>query len=103
MTRLSLTVIMAFVIFYSEGAVSSSDEDHPAKRVRMEQTYGIPTYDALFKYVLSQDSIRPSFFHAFVPGLTITSSQRLDEHMNPLQELQLLRDFIHRRDTGNSG
>ena len=102
MTRLSLTVIMAFVIFYSEAAVSSSDEDHPAKRVRMEQTYGIPTYDALFKYVLSQDSIRPSFFHAFVPGLTITSSQRLDEHMNPLQELQLLRDFIHRRDTAQT-
>ena len=102
MTRLLSTVLLAFIISYSEAAVSSSDEDHPAKRVRMEQTYGIPTYDALFKYVLSQDSIRPSFFHAFVPGLTITSSQRLDEHMNPLQELQLLRDFIHRRDTAQT-
>jgi predicted transposase/invertase (TIGR01784 family) len=68
----------------------------------MTQTYGIPTYDALFKYVLSEDSIRPSFFNAFVPGLTITSSRRLDDHMNPWQELQLLRDFIHRLDTAEA-
>jgi hypothetical protein len=27
--------------------------------------YGIATYDALFKYILSEDTIRPSFFHAF--------------------------------------
>ena len=78
----------------------------PRKRLllsaRKAQTYGISTYDALFKYVLSEDSIRPSFFHAFVPGLEITSSRRLDEHINPLQELQLLRDFIHRRDTEES-
>ncbi len=51
---------------------------------------------------MSQDSIRPSFLRAFVPGLTIASSQRLDEHMNPWQELQLLRDFIHRRDTAET-
>ena len=63
------------------------------------QIYGITTHDALFKYVLSDDNIRPSFFHAFIPGLTITSSKRLDEHMNPIQDLQLLREFIHRKDT----
>lgn len=109
MKRLLLTTLLGLclssnLISSSEAALSSSpsDEEHPAKRARMTQTYGIPTYDALFKYVLSQDSIRPSFFHAFVPGLTITSSRRLDEHMNPLQELQLLRDFIHRRDTAEA-
>lgn len=59
------------------------------------QVFGIPTYDALFKWVLSADSIRPSFFHAFIPGMVIKSSKRLDDHMNPLQELQLLRDAIH--------
>jgi predicted transposase/invertase (TIGR01784 family) len=63
------------------------------------QTYGIPTYDALFKYVMSEDSVRPSFINSFVPGIVIKSSKRLDEHMNPLQELQLLRTFIHREDT----
>jgi len=63
--------------------------------MKKRQVYGIPTYDALFKWVLSKDSVRPSFFHAFIPGLVIKSSERLDDHMNPLQELQLLRNAIH--------
>jgi predicted transposase/invertase (TIGR01784 family) len=61
--------------------------------------YGVTTYDALFKYVLSDDKIRPSFFHAFIPNLPIVSSERLDDHMNPLQSLQLLRTFLHSKDT----
>lgn len=36
-----------------------------------KQVYGIPTYDAMFKWVLSESSIRPSFFHAFIPGIII--------------------------------
>ena len=77
----------------------------PQKRHKMTaaplspKIYGIATYDALFKYVLSEDTIRPSFFHAFIPNLNIKSSTRLDDHMNPIQELQLLREFIHRNDT----
>ncbi len=63
------------------------------------QVFGIPTYDAMFKWVLSEDSIRPSFFHAFIPGIIVKSSERLDDHMNPLQELQLLRDAIHDSET----
>jgi predicted transposase/invertase (TIGR01784 family) len=65
----------------------------------MKQVYGITTYDAIFKYVLSEDSIRPSFFHAFLPGLDIVSSVRLDDHMNPVQSFQLLRQFIHKKTT----
>ena len=64
-----------------------------------QQVYGIATYDALFKYVLSNDKIRPSFFHAFIPNLPIVSSERLDEHMNPVQSLQLLRTFLHSKET----
>src|SRR5947208_1027927 len=60
-----------------------------------KQVFGIPTYDALFKWVLDADSIRPSFFQAFIPGIVVQSSERLDDHMNPSQELQLLRDIIH--------
>jgi len=74
-------------------------ESSSSKKSRVAQMYGIPTYDALFKHVLSNDSIRPSFFNAFLPGLNITSSKRLDDHMNPLQDLQLLCEFIHRKDT----
>lgn len=64
-----------------------------------KQVYTIPTYDAAFKWVLSDDQIRPSFFHAFVPNLVIKSSERLDEHMNPLEKLQLLRTFLHDKKT----
>ena len=59
------------------------------------QYYSIPTYDAIFKLVLGQDNIRPSFFHAFIPDLHIQSSIRIDDHMNPLKELQVLRDLFH--------
>ena len=61
--------------------------------------YGIATFDALFKYILSDDTIRVSFLNAFVPDVNVKSSTRLDEHMNPIQQLQLVRDFVHRRDT----
>jgi predicted transposase/invertase (TIGR01784 family) len=64
-----------------------------------KQVYTIPTYDAAFKWVLSDDQIRPSFFHAFVPNLVIKSSERLDEHMNPTEKLQLLRTFLHDKKT----
>jgi len=41
----------------------------------------------------------PLFLHAFLSEAEITQSYRLDEHMNPLQELQRLREFVHRQDT----
>ena len=63
------------------------------------QLYSIATYDALFKHVLSKDKIRPSFFHAFIPELPIVSSERLNDHMNPVQGLQLLRTFLHSKKT----
>ena len=63
------------------------------------QVYSIPTYDAAFKWILSEDDIRPSFFHAFIPDLIIQKSIRLDEHMSPLQLFQLLRNFVHDKDT----
>jgi predicted transposase/invertase (TIGR01784 family) len=79
---------------------SESSEAQAEKRFRTEssQVYGIASYDALFKYVLSYNNVRPSFFHAFVPNLEIQSSERLDEHMNPLETFQLLRDFLHKKD-----
>jgi predicted transposase/invertase (TIGR01784 family) len=64
-----------------------------------KQVYTIPTYDAAFKWILSDDLIRPSFFNAFVPELEIESSERLDEHMNPVEKLQLLRTFLHNKKT----
>ena len=63
------------------------------------QIYAIATYDAIFKYILSDEATRLSFFNAFLPDLKIVSSTRVDEHMNPIQDLQLLRNFLHREDT----
>ncbi len=58
------------------------------------QIFGNTTYDPLFKRVLNEEHLRSSFFKAFLPGIHVESSQRLDEHMNPLQELQNLREFL---------
>ena len=59
-----------------------------------KQVYGIATYDALFKYVLSSDEVRPSFLKTFIPDLGIVSSERVDEHMNPIQSLQNIKNFL---------
>ena len=56
-----------------------------------KQVYAITTYDAAFKWVLNSDSVRSSFLHAFIPNMPIKSSKRLDDHMNPVQSLQLLQ------------
>ena len=80
----------------------SSDQEMPITLQPKQstiQTYGIATYDALFKWVLSDETLLPSFFHAFIPGVVVESAERLDEHMNPVQKLQLLRDFIHDDET----
>jgi len=63
------------------------------------QIYGITTYDASFKYVLTEAAIRLSFLNTFVPHLKITSSTCLDEHMNATEELQILREIVHNSDT----
>lgn len=59
------------------------------------QVYAIPTYDAIFKRVLSDDKVRASFLSTFLPkGIKVESSKVLDPAMNPFESFQLLRDFI---------
>jgi hypothetical protein len=65
----------------------------------VSQIYGVGTNDALFKSVMDDASIRPSFFHAFIPGITVVKSERLDDHMNPLQEFQVLRVTLNKSKT----
>jgi len=62
-----------------------------------KQVYGVATYDALFKSILSDSVVRTSFFKAFIPDFNITNSTRLDENMNPRKEYQLLRKFMNDR------
>lgn len=66
-----------------------------ASSTRSRQIYGIATYDALFKYVLGMNDVRPSFLSTFAPDLPIVSSEQLDEYMNPTEQFQLLRNFLH--------
>lgn len=80
----------------SKRARVSIQEDRASSPLipQSRQQYGIPTYDALFKYVLDKPSLQPSFFHALA-GLEVTTATRIDEHMNPLQELEHLRTLIN--------
>jgi hypothetical protein len=80
---------------YSQGM------DDTAPSASRKQVYTIPTYDAAFKRVLSSDSVRSSFLHAFIPNVVIQSSERLDDHMNPVPKLQLLRQFLHDKGTSD--
>jgi predicted transposase/invertase (TIGR01784 family) len=59
------------------------------------QTFGIPTHDALFKFILSDDDVRTSFLNAFITGTKITGSTRIDDQMQPLKNFELLRNFVH--------
>lgn len=43
----------------------------------------------------------PFFFSCLIPGVVVKSSERLDEHMNPLQELQVLRKLLNDKKTTN--
>jgi hypothetical protein len=70
-----------------------------APLARDEQVYTIPTYDAAFKWILTLDNVRQSFFRWLIPGSNIRSSQRLDDSMNPVQHSQLLRRFLHDKGT----
>ena len=70
--------------------------------LRAKQAYTITTYDAAFKWVLSDNPVRKSFFKAFVPDLKIKSSERLDEHMNPVEKMQVLRTFMQDKSTVNT-
>lgn len=72
----------------------ASNTDPLAKYGTQTQVYGVATYDGLFKFILGDPEVRPSFFHALI-GINVTSSERLDENMNPLQEFQLLRKFVN--------
>jgi predicted transposase/invertase (TIGR01784 family) len=59
------------------------------------QIYSIPTFDAAFKWILSDKNIRLSFLNAFIPNAKIEDSKQLDNHMNPLIKLQNIRDFVN--------
>ena len=67
-----------------------------------KQVYATPTFDAAFKWVLSSNQVRPSFFRSFISNMVIQSSKRLDDRKNSLQNLQLLRHFLHDKGTSHT-
>ena len=108
-----VTSLVVYVLLVLPTSVSSLPSSHLLKTRRTysqgvdtvlsaakKQVYTIPTYDAAFKWVLSSNEVRPSFFRSFIPNLVIQSPERLDDHTNVLQKLQLLRHFL--RDKGTS-
>lgn len=86
--------------FYQDRKYASHTKSPLTKERVSGQVYGIATYDALFKYVLSHETITPSFLKTFAPDLPdILSVERLDEHMNPVQKHQNARDFLQKKET----
>lgn len=59
------------------------------------QVFVIPTFNSAFQWTLDDSQIRNSFFEVFLPDLTVSNSVRIDNRMNPLQELELARKFLH--------
>jgi hypothetical protein len=53
--------------------------------------FTVPT----FKYVLSDDVTRKSFFQAFIPGVVIKKSDMVDEHMSTITISQFLRRLLN--------
>lgn len=74
----------------------------PEEHLKPGQTYGFGTYDSLFKHILSDEEITSPFLRAFLPDMNILSAKRLDDHMNPLLELQNLREFVNKAETNQT-
>jgi len=89
-------------LFSSNSADNSSAHTGFGAPTSFIQKYGIATYDGLFKFILDDPEVRPSFFHAFLPSLSITSSTRVDDHMNPFAKFQTLRNFIHKKENSEA-
>jgi len=86
---------------FSRTAHRSFSTVAPSKPAYTPQVYGIGTYDALFKRILGDNNIRPSFLRAFIPNLAITASKRVDEILNPRQELERLRKSVCQSKSSN--
>ncbi len=50
------------------------------------QIFAIPTYDAAFKYILSDTEICASFLKAFIPDHKVEQVQLLDTYLNSYGE-----------------
>jgi predicted transposase/invertase (TIGR01784 family) len=59
------------------------------------QIYSIPTYDATFKYMLSDPKICLSFLKTFTLKSNIEYIERLDEHLRPVQGYQDAQSLIN--------
>lgn len=60
-----------------------------------EQVYSVPTYDATFKYVMSDPRILMSFLNTFILDAKITSVAPKTTHLTPLSEDTRVRNFLY--------
>jgi predicted transposase/invertase (TIGR01784 family) len=76
----------------------SSDESEEKQKILKKypgQVFGVTTNDPLFKYVLDDPNLRPSFFNALINDAKVISSERLDGSMNAFKDYQVLRNLIN--------
>lgn len=86
--------------------IEAKEDTHESKKPRLNyssdaliedksQIYSIPTYDATFKYMLSDPSVCLSFLKTFTLKADIQSIERLDEHLRPVQGYQMAQQLIN--------
>jgi hypothetical protein len=76
--------------------LSEEDDQLPctSKFCSKPQTYSIATYDATFKWTLTDENIRLSFLHAFLPIINIKDSTRLGDSFDKFKNI---RDLVHNK------
>lgn len=72
-----------------------SSDDFQEPLGSSSQIYSIPTYDATFKYMLSDSKICLSFLRTFALNSDIESIEKLDEHLRPVQSYQTAQFVIN--------
>jgi hypothetical protein len=76
------------LLVYLVSASVPEKEPKTTAAPRSPKIYAREPSPAISRHILSDDTIRASFFHAFLPDLKIMSSTLVDENMDPMEVLR---------------
>jgi len=98
-----ICIFASFSLYASSSGLreeSSSSSTTTRKRssdvldLLQHQVFGRPTYDTTAKYVLGDEVARLDFIKTFTGIPNITSTETLDNSLNPVQHLTNLRELL---------
>ncbi len=68
----------------------------PSEEIKRMQVFSRPTYDRIAKYILSEDeAVRIDILKAFTGIDSLSSAKQVDEHYNPFDAFNKLRELIN--------